>query len=300
MQLLYEGINIAGDVEIRKADLIDNAGGELDSLELEINDTQGLWSQWGPEKNNTIQVKKDGFDTGVMYVDEIGQRRGTIILKGLPIKQEAKTERFKAWENVRLLEMAQEIASRWGLSVQTYGITNQYYERVDQESTDFQFLAGRCLLEGYSLKTYNGKLIIFDQPYMEGLAPVKTVNVDETDRDFDFKNKSSGIYGACRIKYSGIDYTYTAGAGPTLLYTDLVVASIAEAQRFTKGLLRARNCLEKTLALTMLYDAGIAAGNTVTAAGFGLADGKYFVQQIVHRFVDGKTRLKLRGLLEGY
>lgn len=303
MQLRYEGKDITGYVDIRRADLVDNAGGELDSLILELNDTKGLWSRWGPEKNHTVQVRQDGFDSGVMYVDEIGQQRGAIILKALPVKQAAKQERIKAWDNVRLLAIAAGIAATWGLTLSTYGVTDQYYPRVDQPGqTDFKFLAWRCLLESMALKVSGGKLIIYDQAYMEGLSPAKTITVNDIDGDFSFKNKSSDIYSACSISWQDIQYTFTDSAvnGPTLKVYDLPVSSIGEAQRFSRGLLRARNCMEKTFTGTVRYDAGLTAGNTVRLSGFGLADGKYFVQQAIHKFIEDRTRLKLRGLLEGY
>lgn len=302
MYLIYEGKDITDDIEIRRADLADNAGGELDSLELVLDDTKGYWSTWAPEKNHTVQVNDSGFDSGIMYIDEISQQRGAIVLRALPIKQEAKASRVKAWENIRLLEIAQEIASRWGLSVEAYGITNHYYSRVDQTDADFKFLAWRCLLEGYALKVSGGKLILFSNQYMEGLDTAREITVEDIDGDFLYQDKSSGIFGACKIVSGGITGEFTASGtyGPTLKYFDLAIGSLGEGKRFAAGLLRDKNCLEKTLSCQLKYDPGIAAGNTVQLSGFGLADGKYFTYQVIHKFVDGKTGLKLRKPLEGY
>jgi len=303
LQLIYEGKDITGYVDIRKADLTDNAGGELDSLDLVINDTKGYWSQWKPEKNHTVQVKDSGFDTGIMYVDEIGQNRGAIVLRGLPVKQEAKTENVRAWDNVRFLEIARQIASLQSLQLETYGIQDQFYSRVDQYSmSDLQFLAWRCLLEGYSLKVTAGKLVIFSQTYMESQASALTIKPGDIDGNFVYKDKTTQIYSACKITYQGIQGEFSAPGvyGPTLKFFDLAVGNIGEAQRFAKGLLRSKNCMEKTFACTLRFDAGIAAGNTVELLGFSLADGKYFAHQVIHRFVEGRTGLKLRKPLEGY
>ncbi len=304
MQMFYEGKDITADIEVRKANLNDKAcGGELDSLELSLDDSKGLWSQWKPAKNHTIQVKESGFDSGVMYIDEIGQQKGMIILKGLPIKQEAKADNSKAWDNVRFLELAQEMASKHDLQLETYGIDNPLYSRVDQScQADFLFMAWRCLLEGYSLKIFNGKLIIFGQKYMEEQAPVKTITIDNIDGDFLYKDKSVQIYGACKLSYQGIEYQFTAPStyGPTLKKTDIPLNSVGEAERFSKGLLRAQNCYEQTMACSLKLDPGLGAGNTVTLSQFGLADGKYIAYQIIHKFTEGKTVLKLRRPLEGY
>lgn len=301
MKLLYQNTDITDSVQIRRADLIDNAGDRLDSLEVEVNDPQGLWSSWAPEKNHLIRTNQNGFDSGLMYLDEIIQTRGVVIFKALPVKQEAKTERTQAWENVRFMELAQEVAGRWGLTVQTFGMENNHYARLDQvNKTDFAFLSSLCILESGALKVSNGKLILFNQAYMESLSPAKTITYDDIDGDFCFINKSSEIYGSCRITCNDIDYTFTKGSGPTLRTSELVANSIGEAQRFGKGLLRFKNRLEKTLAIITRYDPGIAAGNTIQISGLGLADGKYIAQQVVQRMIDGKTSLMLRGLLEGY
>lgn len=303
MQLIYEGKDITGDIEIRGADLTDNAGGELDSLDLTIDDSRGFWSQWKPEKNHTVQVKESGFDTGIMYIDEIVQQRGMILLRALPIKQEAKTGNVKAWDNVTFLELAREIAGKVGLSLETYGVQDQFYSRVDQHGeSDLQFLAWRCLLEGYALKVTNGKLVIFSQPYMESQAAARVIKPEDVDGDFVYKQKSTQIYGACKITYQDIQYEFKDPNvyGPTLKCFDIAVGNVGEAERFTKGLLRAKNCMEKTFTCKLRFDAGIAAGNAVELSGFGLADGKYFAYQVIHRFVEGKTALKLRKPLEGY
>lgn len=303
MQLIYEGKDITQDIEIRKADLTDNAGGELDSLELHLNDPKGFWSQWKPEKNHTIQVKESGFESGVMYLDEICQQRGLIILKALPIKQEAKTPNIKAWDNVRFLQLVQEVATKHGLSLKSYGVQDRLYTRVDQyEQTDFEFLAGRCLLEGCALKVSGGKLILFNEPYMESQTPAKTFTPDDLDGDFYFKNKSSQIFGACKVSSKEILYEFKAPGvyGPTLKAFDITLGSIGEAERFSKGLLRAKNKHEQIFSGVIRLDSGIAAGNTITLRDFGLANGNYFAYQVIHKFVHGKSVLKLRKPLEGY
>jgi len=303
MQLIYEGKDITGDVEIRKADLIDNATGEFDSIELSFNDPKGLWSQWKPEKNHTIQVKESGFDSGVMYADELGQQRGLISIKALPVKQDAKTNNIKSWDNVRLLGLAQEIATKHGLTLQTYGVKDQLYTRVDQyEQTDLEFLFKRCLLESCALKVSDGKLIVYDENYMETQTAVKTFNPDDMDGDFLFKNKSNQIFGVCKVSHKDIQYEFKAPNtyGPTLKSFDIVLGSLGEAERFSKGLLRSKNKLENTFSGVIRLDLGIASGNVLSMNNFGLADGNYFSYQVIHRLVQKRTSLRLRKPLEGY
>jgi hypothetical protein len=303
MQLIYEGKDITDAIEIRKADVTDNAGGELDSLELQSNDPKGYWSQWNPEENHTIQIKESGFDTGTMYADEISQRRGLIIIKALPVKQETKTENTKAWDNVRFLTIARELANKNRLTLQTFGVQNQLYSRVDQfELSDLSFLDWLCQLEGNALKITGQKLVIFNEQYMESQVPDKTITPDLIDGDFCFKNKSAQIYGVCKLKSGDIQYEFRDPDtfGPTLKVNNLTINSLAEAERFCKGLLRSKNKFEQTFSGSVKLDPGIAAGITLKLEDFGLADGNYFAYQIVHKLVEKRTVLRLRKPLEGY
>jgi len=303
MQIIYEGSDITGAVEIKNANIVDNAGGVADSLELWLDDPKGFWSQWKPQKNHRVRIKESGFDSGMMYVDELEQRRGLFIIRALSIPQEAKTDNTKAWESVRFMELATEISGKFGFSLQTYGIQNHLYDRVDQvEQADFEFLAWRCLLEGYSLKITDGKVVIYEERYMESQTPVKTIYKDQLDGDYSFRSKSTGIYGACRVSYGNISYEFrpVGSSGPTLKEAEIPVSSKGEAERFAKNLLRFRNKYEHSGYCTIELDPGIAAGNMIQVSGVGLADGKYFCYQVVHKLVDKKTFMRLHRPLEGY
>ena len=49
---------------------------------------------------------------------------------------------------VKFLQLAQEIAGRHGLTLETYGITDQTYDYVEQNNlADFAFFQNRCTLE---------------------------------------------------------------------------------------------------------------------------------------------------------
>jgi phage protein D len=67
MKILYNGVDISPSVQPTVLKTIDHSGGQPDRLELVFSDTEGLWSQWDPAKNDTLQVIQSGFDTGLMY-----------------------------------------------------------------------------------------------------------------------------------------------------------------------------------------------------------------------------------------
>ncbi len=301
MQLIYQGKDIAPSVDIRHAEIVDNAGGVADSVELCFNDPQDVWSQWKPQKDDQVQLKKDGFNSGVMYVDELEQRRGVFIVRALSLPQEAKTERSQGWEQVRLLEIADELASRYGLRLEHYGLTNHLYERVDQrEQADFAFLASRCALEGYSLKITDGRVVIFSERDMEAAPSSLTIAREDLDGEFTFWTRSTGIYGAASVRYGTVGYEYRVGPGPTFRVNDLYVSDQATAERFSRGLLRSKNKHEHTGFCTIRLAPGLAAGNIAAVTDMGMADGLYYCEQVRHNLVADRTHLRLRRPLEGY
>lgn len=302
MQLIYEGKDITQAVEINKADITDTAGGIADSLEIYANDTKGLWSSWKPQKNDTIQLNQNGFSSGLMFIDELEQQRGFYIIRALSLPQKAKTHNTKCWEDVRFLEFAGEIANKYGFELQTYGIENYLYSRLDQnEQADFEFLAFRCMLEGYMLKISDKKVIIYDERYMESQPAAKTIYLSDFDGTYKFKSKSTGIYGSCELSKNSLKSTYlTSAYGPILRIKDIDTTNQAEADRYTKNILRSYNKQETTGKITIKLDTGITAGNNIQIADVGMADGKYFVEQAVHSLVIKKTALRLRRVLEGY
>ncbi len=307
MNIIYEGVDISNSVELRKADITDNAGGAADGVDLSFADTVGLWSKWKPLRGNRINLMEGGYSSGTMYCDSIIQSRGNIRLKGLSLPPEAKTEKSKAWEAIRFMEMAREITKLYGFVLEAYNITDHLYDRIDQSGeTDFDFLFRRCILEGYALKICDNKVVIYNEQVYESRAAVKKILREQFDGDYEFKMISTGLYSACAINTGMSAGSVTkeikplsAPAGP-VLRPRVYAASLAEAERYCRGLLRAANKNERSGRIQIKFDPQLTAGCCVEIGEVGLADGKYFIEQAIHRLKDGKTVLKLRKPLEGY
>ncbi len=304
MNIIYEGRNINSSVQPLTLQITDNAGGKPDSIIAIFSDTEGLWSKWKPQKNDTLQIKKDGFDTGSMYIDELAQRPGIFELKALSIPQTAKTARTQGWENVRFLEFATQIASRHGFTLETYNIVNHLYERVDQiDETDLAFLAYRSMLEGYALKINNNHLVIYDEAIEEEKAVSTTAIIRKSDMQgsFEFRNKSTDIYSKCIVRNNVIQGEFADSNinGPTLR-KNVYISNQAEANRWSKGYLRSFNKYQSLGNFSIDLNTKLAAGILSEIRDIGLFDGKYFIDRLIHDLINNRTRLYVRMVLEGY
>ncbi|TCZ73059.1 hypothetical protein E0485_21820 [Paenibacillus albiflavus] len=309
MNIIYNGVDITPSIHPISAKTTDNSGERPDSLSLTFSDTEGLWSKWKPAKNDKLQIKENGFDTGVMFVDQISQNAGKFGIMALSIPQPCKSARTQAWEHVRFLEIVTQIAARYGFIVQTYNVTNHLYERVDQvEESDFSFLSFRCMLEGYALKINNQSLVIYGEPEEEK-KPVdpnlSVIHLRDINGEFKFVDKSTDIFEKCVVRsktrsgYLEGEFKDTNISGPTHK-RNLYASNQAEANRWAKGILRSFNKRMVTGVLPINLNTNYAAGIPVSVVDVGLFDGKHFIDRLTHDFINNRTEIMLRKPLEGY
>ena len=160
MKILYEGVDIYPDISVHRCYHDMYAEKQSDELLLKLNDTRELWDSWNPKKGDTIAIEDGAAKTGKMFVESVVPESGIITLRAYSIPQSAKDKRSKSWEKVKFLQLAQEIAGRHSLTLETYGITDQTYDYVEQNNlADFAFFQNRCTLEGAAFLVYDGKLL---------------------------------------------------------------------------------------------------------------------------------------------
>lgn len=303
MQLFFRGVDIAPRVGISQANIIDSAGGQLDSVEVIFTDPEGLWSGWDPQLGDSIRLVQDGFNSGECFVDQRGQRQGLYILRGLSAPEGVKSRRFRSWEKVTLLQLAGDVASSHGLTLVPYNVQNQTYDWVDQIGQgDLEFLAARCALEGVVVKVNDKKLILYDEAIFETATPVRIICRSDFCGELEFLDDQSGLCSGYVVSYGNVSGEFMApgGTGPVVTRGDLYVTNIGEAQRFAKGLARQANRRARMLVGTILLDLTLAGGSMVQVAGVGTANGLYMVDEVEHLLTEGLTSLRLRKRLEGY
>lgn len=308
MNLIYKNIDITDNVKILNANINDTAGGQADSAELILSDTEKLWRTWGPEKGDIFQIKQNGFSSGAMYVYYIQDYAGAFTIKGRSIPPKAKTPNTRAWENARFKSIAEDIANNYGFKLETYGISDWQYDRVDQiNEPDLKFLSDRCVLESCCLKVHNKRIIIYSEPYMEALSPVLTLTSNDLIGEPLFTTVSEGLFSSCNIKYLDknnqlISYTYKPDKAPDgpEIKSNIKVSSLGEAERFSKGLLRYANKQETIGNISIKLNLELASGNTINLVNMGSFSGKYFIYNCAQRLLEDVTNLHIRKVLEGY
>ena len=289
MQILYNGVDITPSVQVERLLCLDDWGATPDSIDLTAADG-GQWSRWNPQKGDTLEIRDKGWQSGPQAIDAISQRAGKIRLQALSLPKGGRTPRSQAWENLSLPAVGGEIAARYGMGVQVFG-TAPVCQRLDQAGEgDFAFLARFARREGFAIKILDRRVILYDWRQRMQSAPALTLSPGNLLGDPAFDDRSDGLYGGCTLTWGEISATVQVdAAADQLAVGDVPVSDYAQALRYAQNILDdARRGayagrLETPLAL------GAAAGNIAQLSGFGLADGRWFVDRAVHDFVRNST-----------
>jgi len=302
---MYEDKDITNDIEVILARVYDRHGGIADSIELILADKDKLWQHWNPNFNDQIEIIENGFKSGVMFLDEAYCSNGRYHINANSLPANHKTNNYKFWETISFKELAQSLASELGLSVEFYNIDDYTYKRLDMiNKTNIQFLNERCILEGYSLKITDKKVIIYSERNLERNSAVKTV--EDFVGEPLFKKSLNGSYRKCIVKSYNSDNELITSEfednriiGSTYSYYKSVNDK-AEADRFSKNILRFFNKNINTGCFSTRLDTTLAAGNVINIDKFLNFSGKYFIVELEHNFSKNLSSFKVRKVLEGY
>lgn len=306
MKLYYNGTDIYNDVSVNYCVHEMFAEKQADTLVIRFNDTKGIWSKWNPADGDVIRLTEGASDTGKMFIHSMKPENGLFTIRALSMPKSGATKKSKSWEGVRFLQLANEIAGNHGLTFQNYGCKDQVYPYLKQENeTDFAFFSRLCTLEGCQMLIYDGKLLAYNEQYIEGQTPAGTLEVEENGV-FSYQDNRAACYGSCEVSsgsYSG-KFKAPNAKNTAVLRPDkaIPVTSNAEAARFAKGLLRNANKYGHTGQFSKSLLTGYAAASllklkTEKASAW---NGTVFLYKVRHDFVGNKSTLYFRDLLEGY
>lgn len=313
VQVVYAGRDITREVEPDLLSLVynDNDGGKADDVTIKLKNNHGRWTrEWLPARGDKIDVTistDSGFDLpcGRFTIDELEASGPPSVfeIKGASVPSNtdiARRKKSRAWENVRLSEIVQDVAGAGDLAVLYLIDDDPLYDRRDQRSeSDLEFLQRICADEGFKVKCTDDQLVVYDQIKQEQADPVTAITLGESlVKSWRFVAQSYSSYQKCIVEYRSpggefLSYTYTlegAPAGKTLKLKKRV-ESKAEAERFARAELHRANLKEVAGSLEMVGDTRLVAGSTVALDGFGGFDGIYFITKATHSVGAGYTTM---------
>lgn len=305
IQITYNGVDITDDVSVNRCYHDMYAGVQSDTLRLRVNDVRHLWDSWGPAAGDEIKVDNGNASTGTMFLAAVKSKNGLFDLVAQSAPKSGYTKQRKAWRQVRLLQIGEEIAARNGLTFSSFGVTDRLYSYILQDDVgDLMFYHNRAQLEGCSIQVYDKRLILFSEPYLESTEPAETLELTD-DGDYEYNPRQADLFGSCVVNGGQYSGTFGVENGSARVYRPDVfggVGSDAEAERFAKGLLRAVNkgCMSGFVRLPLLT--GYAAGSVVNLVNPRASswDGPVFLDHVRNDYCRGKSKMFFHRVLEGY
>lgn len=322
LEITYENTDITRDISVDLLDFSynDNESGKADDISISLKDEDFLWhGAWNPSFGDIIDATivlqdQDGEQSrlrcGKFTIDEMESTGMPTVFNinavSVPLNKNIRRQKkSKAWENVKLSSIADDVADNGDLTLVYLPEFNPLYDRRDQrEETDLQFLQRLCKDEAFALKITDNKLVVFDPKLQEESDPViRIFRVGGDLKSWNFKQQANDVYNKCVVKYKDPktgkvnEYTYTDPSieqDQTFTVTKRA-ASIAEAERIAKATLTEKNRNQTTGTLTMIGNPNLVTGLTVELLGFGVYSGKYLITKSSHKVGSGyETSLDLK------
>ena len=319
IKILYENKDISRDIApyLLSFTFNDNSGDKSDDINISLSDRDSLWvADWFPSKGDKLRASiilhdwdKGGttqtLPCGLFEIDEIKYQcpPRVIEIKGVSVKitSSINSEKHnKAWENIKLKTIAQDLAGKNGLSLFYDVPTDITFERREQsEQSDLEFLKNTCKDYGLSVKISDDKLIIYDEEsYQERPSVSEIKSGDSHVISWNFSTKAAGIYKSARVRYHDAkknqtfiaqeDDNNTEGTSRILEINERV-ENEADAKLLAHKRLKEANSREITGSITLFGDLRFLAGVNITVKDFGNFDGVYSVESVQHKLTEGYT-----------
>jgi len=304
--LNYAGRNITADVTtmvtgISYKDKIEHLS---DEVEVTLEDRDRRWQGlWFPVRGDFVELfigygGEELLDCGDFQVDELE-------LKGPPdtfhmkciaagIIPSIRTPRSAAYENQTLLQVANTVAARHGMTVtgapQNINVT---WQRLSQRTeTDLNFLRSLALRHNYDFSIRGQKVIFYARTPLEQQQSLMTLMRGGPQiKDFEFKTRTQQIYRSASVAYlnPAQKQLIAAQAGDSSAPTGDDLHIVARCETPQHAQLKADSALHdanKDQVTGRIGTEGtilLCAGVNIDISGFAAFDGRYHIESSSHR-----------------
>ena len=275
----------------------DNLSGEADTIDIELNDKARLFvDDWFPDLAATLDVTlvKDGEELPLnsFEIDEVeaSSPPSTFKIKAVSVSQNSalrQHDESKSWENVRLSEIAAQIAADSGVELFFEATDDPTITRAEQgEQSRLAFLEKICRDNFLALKVADGKLVIFDESELDKQEPAAVITRDESAViRFTARKTIQDVYKSCEVNYKHDRQD------------ELFQGRFDSEMEHGKTL--KINKKETTVTIETVGAFEFLAGNVIELKNFGKFDGNYLIEKARHQLGNGyECSLELRRCLD--
>lgn len=310
--LTYQQRNITRDISKHLISIAysDMLSGSSDSLDVELEDSEGKWlDAWYPGHGDALVFSlgwqgKPLRSVGRFEIDEVELLCAPSVVRiralATGITTSVRTAEHKAYEATTLDEVARQIAQRQGLTL-TGRIEPVKLDRLTQQESDLEFLRQLAGEYDYAFKVVGNRLVFHSISDLAVAAPVATLalkdlsNVSLRDQirtvpqrvEVKHRDPSKKALVTYRV-VNGETVAVPSSASKTSTSADTAKrrkrsTSPEQAKARAKADLARANRERTTGGWSAMGQPGLVSGNVVTLAAAGKLGGQYLVTSSAHR-----------------
>jgi phage protein D len=310
--LTYQQRNITHNVSQHLLSLsyTDFLTGQADSLEVELEDTEGKWrDQWYPGHGDslTLSIGWQGEPLRALARFEIDEVElncppSTITIHGLAtgIKAALRTNEHHAYENTTLDAVAKQIATRQGLEL-IGSIEPIKLDRLTQQESDLLFLRNLAAEYDYAFKVTGNRMVFHAISELAKGAPVATLVLKDLSK-VNLRDQIKSVPQAVEVKHKDpaqkqliaykIENSETNAVPSSLSKVTTSgdtkksrkrSASAEESKAKAKAELAKANRERTTGSWGAMGRPNLVSGNVVTLVAAGKLGGNYLIMSSQHR-----------------
>lgn len=302
MKLVYEGVDITGEVHVRKCVYHEAGGGRLDSLDIELENAE-RWYRWKPQRDDHINASLDGLDTGKMYLQSIIPENGKFRLFATSAPSTAALKRWASYENATFRQIMDSCSAELGMHTEIYGLDENavYPYLLRKNETGTAFITRLLEWEGATLKCVNGRLTAISVEYAQKLRTSRSIslNTDQQGVMYCLQDKIRWAGVAIKTPHATASAVDTAVNGMQhRIFTDTPARDAVTAGRWARGILLTNNRKAETIQIAMTFDEALCALVRVDIQADENLGGKWIAEEVEHDLKNEKTSLTLRRCIE--
>ncbi|MDU7903757.1 MAG: contractile injection system protein, VgrG/Pvc8 family, partial [Enterobacter hormaechei] len=306
--------NITTDIApyVTRVTYSDNIKSESDTIEVELDDTDGRWlDKWYPGKGDTLTLKmgyqgEKLLSCGTFSIDEIevSSPASVVAIRGVAtsVNNALRTKSSRGFESTTLAAIAGRIAKKHQLKL-VGSIESIKIDRVTQYAeTDVSFLRRLASEYGYAVKVVSDQLIFSHLATLRGQEPVKQLKPQDVS-SFSLRDTINRVYKSAKVKHQKssdkklIAYEVAGGTSESDKQVKLAKVTSADSLKVNSRVsdpdsarikadsaLARHNEYQQNGSLTLMGTPQLTAGNKIELVGFGQLSGPWLITTARHAF----------------
>lgn len=312
--LWYLQKNITSDITpyVTRVTYSDNIKNESDTLEVELDDTDGRWlDKWYPGKGDTLTLKmgylgEKLLSCGTFSIDEIevSSPPSIVAIRGVAtsVNLQLRTKSSRGFENTTLAAIAGRIAKKHQLAL-VGSIEAIKIDRVTQYAeTDVAFLRRLAGEYGYAVKVVSDQLVFSHLATLRSQEPVKQLKPQDVAR-FSLRDTINKVYKSAKVKHQKSStkksIVYEADGSTSESNKQAKGGKVTSADRLqvntrvsdpdsarikADSALASHNEYQQSGSMTLMGSPQLTAGNKIELSGFGQLSGQWLITTARHAF----------------